>query len=128
MVVQASWTAQDRAVAADIAASFAPRKPSDHHRRTDMSRVFSAHAVSVDGAMPPAREAAGYKDVAVMGGGALASALEADLVDGVILHQAPVLLGGGRSFFHELPKHVRLRQLETIVAPGVTHLRYEVVR
>lgn len=93
-----------------------------------MSRVFSAHAVSVDGAMPPAREAAGYKDVAVMGGGALASALEADLVDGVILHQAPVLLGGGRSFFHELPKHVRLRQLETIVAPGVTHLRYEVVR
>ncbi|WP_406103267.1 dihydrofolate reductase family protein [Streptomyces sp. NBC_01003] len=71
---------------------------------------------------------AGYKDVAVMGGGAPASALEADLVDEVILHQVPVLLGGGRSFFHELPKHVRLRQLETIVAPGVTHLRYEVVR
>jgi dihydrofolate reductase len=42
-----------------------------------MSKIFSAHGVSV---------AAGDKDVALMGGGALTSALEADLVDEVILH------------------------------------------
>lgn len=63
-----------------------------------------------------------------MGGGVLTSALEAGLVDEVILHQVPVLLGGGRSFFQELPKHVRLRLVEAVPAPGVTHLHYEVVR
>jgi dihydrofolate reductase len=63
-----------------------------------------------------------------MGGGVLTSALEADLVDEVILHQVPVLLGAGRPFFHELPEHVRLRLLEAIPAPGVTHLHYEVLR
>ncbi len=54
--------------------------------------------------------------------------LEAGLVDEVILHQVPVLLGAGRSFFHELPEHVNLRLLQAIPAPGVTHLHYEVVR
>jgi dihydrofolate reductase len=63
-----------------------------------------------------------------MGGGVLISALEADLVDEVILHQVPVLLGAGRSFFHEPSEHVRLRLLEAVPAPGLTHLHYEVVR
>ena len=44
--------------------------------------------------------------------------LEAGLVDEVILHQVPVLLGAGRSFFHELPEHVNLRLLQAIPAPG----------
>jgi dihydrofolate reductase len=79
-------------------------------------------------AIAAAREAAGEKDVALMGGGALSSALEEDLVDEVVLHQVPVLLGGGRRFFHELPSHVRLRLLEAVPAPGVTHLHYEVLR
>jgi len=63
-----------------------------------------------------------------MGGGVLTSALEADLVDEVILHQVPVLLGAGLSFFRELPRHVHFRLLEAVPAPGVTHLHYEVVR
>jgi dihydrofolate reductase len=79
-------------------------------------------------AIAAAREAAGDKDVALMGGGVVTSALEADLVDEVILHQVPILLGAGRSFFHELTEHVRLRLLEAVPAPGVTHLRYEVIR
>ena len=63
-----------------------------------------------------------------MGGRVLTSALEADLVDEVILHPGPVLLGGGRPIFQELPEHVHLRLLEAVPAPGVTHLRYEVAR
>ncbi|GGT09059.1 dihydrofolate reductase family protein [Nonomuraea spiralis] len=82
----------------------------------------------VEDAIAAAREAAGGKDVALMGGGVLAAALAAGLVDEVILHQVPVLLGGGRRFFQELPEHVSLRLLEAVPAPGVTHLRYEVVR
>jgi dihydrofolate reductase len=63
-----------------------------------------------------------------MGGGVVTAALRAGLVDEVILHQVPILLGGGRPFFQEMPDHVRLRLLEAIPAPGVTHLHYEVLR
>jgi dihydrofolate reductase len=82
----------------------------------------------IEDAVAVAREVAGGKDVAIMGGGAVTSALTAGLVDEVILHQVPILLGAGRSFFQELPEHVELRLLEVIPAPGVTHLHYEVVR
>jgi len=63
-----------------------------------------------------------------MGGGAATAALAAGLVDEVILHQVPILLGGGRPFFRSLPGHVRLRLVEAVPAPGVTHLHYEVLR
>ncbi len=63
-----------------------------------------------------------------MGGGLVTEALKAGLVDELILHQVPVLLGAGRSFFHELPQHVHLRLQEAVAAPGVTNLQYEVVR
>jgi dihydrofolate reductase len=81
---------------------------------------------TIEEAVAAAREVAGDKDVALMGGGVLTSALAAGLVDEFVLHQVPVLLGGGRSFFQELPGHVRLRLVEAVPAPGVTHLHYAV--
>ena len=85
-------------------------------------------ATTIEDAIAAARKVADGKDISLMGGGALTSALAADLVDEIVLHQVPVLLGGGRSFFQEVPKHVNLRLLEAIPAPGVTHLHYEVIR
>ena len=82
----------------------------------------------IEDAIAAARAAAGDKDVALMGGGLVTEALKAGLVDELILHQVPVLLGAGRSFFQELPAHVGLRLLEAVPAPGVTHLHYEVAR
>jgi dihydrofolate reductase len=82
----------------------------------------------IEDAVATAREAAGDRDVGLMGGGVLTAALEAGLVDEVVLHQVPVLLGGGRPFFRALPEHVRLRLVEAVPAPGVTHLHYEVAR
>ena len=82
----------------------------------------------VEDAVAAAREAAGDGDVGLMGGGVVSEALKAGLVDEVVLHQVPILLGGGRPFFQALPEHVRLRLLEVVPAPGVTHLHYEVVR
>ena len=79
-------------------------------------------------AVAAAREAAGGKDVGLMGGGVVTEALKAGLVDEVILHQVPILLGGGRPFFQPLLAHVRLRLVAAIPAPGVTHLHYEVER
>jgi dihydrofolate reductase len=82
----------------------------------------------IEDAVTKALELAEGKDVGLMGGGVLASALEAGLVDEVILHQVPILLGEGRPFFRALPKHVHLNLVEAVPAPGVTHLRYEVER
>jgi dihydrofolate reductase len=98
------------------------------HRPAPENSDGQVFATTIEDAITAAREAAGGKDVGVMGGGALTSALAAGLVDEVVLHQVPVLLGGGRSFFRNVPAHVELRLVEAVPAPGVTHLRYEVVR
>jgi dihydrofolate reductase len=82
----------------------------------------------IEDAITAARAAAGDQDVTLMGGGVVTAALAAGLVDEVVLHQVPILLGAGRPFFHELPAHVRLRLIEVVPTPGVTHLRYEVIR
>ena len=79
-------------------------------------------------AIAAAREVAGGKDVGLMGGGVVTEALKAGLVDDIVLHQVPVLLGGGRPFFQALPEHVRLRLVEAVPAAGVTHLHYEIQR
>jgi riboflavin biosynthesis pyrimidine reductase len=63
-----------------------------------------------------------------MGGGVTTEALTAGLVDEVVLHQVPVLLGGGRTFFRSLPEHVHLRLIEAVPATGVVHLHYEIAR
>jgi dihydrofolate reductase len=82
----------------------------------------------IEDAIAAAREIAAGKDVALMGGGVITAALKAGLVDEMVLHQVPVLLGSGRPFFQALPDHVHLRLLEAVPAPGVTHLHYEVIR
>ncbi|NEE01074.1 dihydrofolate reductase family protein [Phytoactinopolyspora halotolerans] len=82
----------------------------------------------IDDAVAAAKEAAGDKDVGLMGGGVVTEALNAGLVDEIVLHQVPVLVGSGRPYFQTLPEHVRLRLIELVPAPGVTHLHYEVLR
>lgn len=82
----------------------------------------------IEDAIAAARVAAGGKDVALMGGGVVASALQAGLVDELILHQVPILLGAGHRFFPDLPAHVELSLVEAVAAPGGTHLHYEVAR
>ena len=94
----------------------------------EISKTQTLVTSGIEDAIAEARAAAGDKDVALMGGGLVTEALKAGLVDELILHQVPVLLGAGRSFFQDLPEHVHLRLLDVIPAPGVTHLHYEVVR
>jgi dihydrofolate reductase len=95
--------------------------PNRHDRQT-------AVTTGIEDAVETARRLAAGKDVALMGGAVTSAALAAGLVDELILHQVPVLLGRGRPFFHELPRHIGLRLVEAVPAPGVTHLSYEVVR
>ena len=99
-----------------------------HRPVPEISERQTLVTTGIRDAIAAAREAAGGKDVGLMGGGVVTEALKAGLVDEVILHQVPVLLGGGRPFFQSLSEHVRLRLIEAVPAPGVTHLRYEVER
>ena len=97
-------------------------RPAPQHERQTVVTSGIEDAIAV------AHDVAGDRDVALMGGGVSAAALAAGLVDEVILHQVPILLGAGRPFFQGLPAHVQLRLIEAVPAPGVTHLHYEVAR
>ena len=99
-----------------------------HRPAPEMTDRQTLVTTGIEDAVAAARDAAGDLDVGLMGGGVATEALKAGLVDEVILHQVPILLGGGRPFFQALPGHVRLRLVEAVPAPGVTHLHYEVAR
>jgi dihydrofolate reductase len=98
------------------------------HHADGVSERQTVVTTGIGDAIGTARKLAGGKDVGLMGGGVTTEALKAGLVDELILHQVPVLLGAGRPFFQELPEHIRLTLVEAVPAPGVTHLRYEVQR
>jgi hypothetical protein len=67
--------------------------------------------------------------VVVRGGAAIGRQfLAAGLVDELVVHPAPVLLGAGRRMFDDTDAdHVDLEVLEVIDTPAATHLRYRVV-
>lgn len=95
--------------------------PSEY---ADSGRQFFAGTIH-DG-IEKARELAGDRDVAIQGGVTLTSAIAAGLVDEIVIHQVPVLLGGGRRLFGDLREPTRLVLAEVTPAAGVTHLRYRV--
>jgi dihydrofolate reductase len=99
-----------------------------HRPAPEITERQTLVSTGIADAVAAAHEAAGSKDVFLMGGGVVTAALRDGLVDELILHQVPVLLGGGRPFFQSLPEHVCLRLVEAVAAPGVTHLHYEVAR
>ena len=80
-------------------------------------------------AMARAKEAAGEKDVLVHGAGVAQLALAAGVLDEIQIHLVPVLLGAGRRLF-EGPgaDQAELEPIRVLEAPGVTHLRYRVLR
>ena len=79
-------------------------------------------------AMEQAKAAAGDRNVFVLGAYTVQRALEAGVLDELQIHQVPVLLGGGRRLFDELPSHVELEIVRVIDTPEATHIRYRVRR
>jgi hypothetical protein len=64
---------------------------------------------------PELKQAAGGRNVVVLGANVARQFLDADLLDEIIVHFAPVLLGGGvRLFEREGGGPVRLRQLAAL--------------
>jgi dihydrofolate reductase len=106
----------------------APLFVVSHRDAPEISERQTLVTTGIEDAIAAASAVAGDKDVGLMGGGVVTEALIAGLVDELVLHQVPILLGGGRPFFRALPAHIRLRLVEAVPAPGVTHLHYAVER
>lgn len=71
------------------------------HRPPDSSADARIGFVSdgIQGAVATAQAAAGDRDVGIFGGSLTQQCLEAGLLDEIVLHIAPVLLGGGVRLF-----------------------------
>ncbi len=83
----------------------------------------------VESAVRQAKDAAGNKNVDLMGASIAQQCLKAGLLDEIQIDLAPVLLGGGvRLFDHLDTAPIELEPLAVVQGLGVTHLRYRVVK
>lgn len=93
------------------------------------STAFTFVTDGVERAVEQARRAAGDRHVVVNGGANVAQqCLVAGLLDEIQVHVAPTLLGDGRRLFDRLDEEIQLETVRVIEAPGVTHLRFRVLR
>jgi dihydrofolate reductase len=104
-----------------------------HPREPVVMRGGTTYHFVTDGierALEAAKEAAGGQDVMLWGGAELINQyLAAGLVDELELHVVPLLLGGGARLFEGVAgAGITLEQIRAIEAPGVTHVKYRVVR
>lgn len=80
-------------------------------------------------AVTRAREAAGRRDVGIMGGAdVIRQALRAGLVDELSISIAPVVMGAGKRLFEGFDSDVPLEPIRVLQSPFATHITYRVVR
>ncbi len=103
-----------------------------HHEREPLTladTTFTFVTGGIEAALAQAREAAAGLDVQISGGADVINQyLSAGLVDELELHIAPRLLGGGARLFDGVGPEVELEQVRAVEAPGVTHVKYRVVK
>lgn len=81
----------------------------------------------LDEAIARAREAAGDKDVNIMGGGdIIRQALRAGHIDELSISIAPVVLGAGKRLFDGFSADVPLEPIRVLQSPFATHITYRV--
>ena len=99
-----------------------PREPLEMAGGTTFTFVTDGLAAAIE----QAQAAAGDQDVALHGGGStVQQAIGAGLLDELVLHVVPVLLGDGVRLLDDLPQPPpELEQVDVVAAPGVAHLTY----
>jgi dihydrofolate reductase len=101
-----------------------------HHAKDPLVKeggtTYTFVAGGIAAALARAKEAAGGKDVVVIGGAdVIRQFAEAGLLDELRLHLAHVLLGDGTRLFDRIdPKRVTLERTRVVDAPGATHLTF----
>lgn len=105
-----------------------------HHEREPLAMkggtTFYFVTEGIEVALDQALDAAGERNVAVAGGASVAKQyLKAGLLDELLIHVAPVLIGDGVRLFDDPgPDQVEVECTQVIESPAVTHLRYRVVK
>jgi dihydrofolate reductase len=103
-----------------------------HHEREPLTLTDTTFTFVTDGieaALERAQRAAGDRDVFIGGGADVINQyLAAGLVDELELHVVPLVLGGGARLFAGVGPDLKLELGRTVEAPGVTHLKYRVVK
>lgn len=122
----------------DIAGAWGGNPPGSpcyvvtHHPPKEWVKEGSPFIFVTDGvesAVEQAKQAAGDKDVAVSSASIAQQCIRAGLLDEVHLALMPVLLGGGvRLFDHLGTEPIELELTRVVEAPGVTHLRFRVLK
>ena len=93
------------------------------------SHYYTFVTDGVQSAVERAKAVAGDGYVSLMGASVPQQCLRAGLLDEIQIHLVPLLLGGGvRLFDHLGVEQIELETIRVVDAPGVTHLRYRVVR
>jgi dihydrofolate reductase len=94
----------------------------------DREGPFTFVTDGVASAIRQAKAVAGDKPVGVAGGNIAMQCLRLGLLDELLIHLVPVLLGDGIRLFDELDgAPVRLEQTRVVEGAGVVHLFYSVV-
>jgi dihydrofolate reductase len=103
-----------------------------HDAREKVTKGATKYTFVTDGiesALRKAKAAAGDKNVSLMGANTAQQYIKAGLVDEMQIHLVPILLGEGiRLFDHLGTEHIELQRIMVIESPGVTHLRFRVVK
>ena len=84
----------------------------------------------IESALEKARAAAGEKDIVLNGGANAAQQyIKAGLLDEINLHLVHILLAEGIPLFEKIgTEQIKLKKISMAEAPGVTHLRFRVMR
>jgi dihydrofolate reductase len=100
-----------------------------HHARPPLTlkggTTFTFVTDGIRSALDQATRAAQGRDVALAGGASVARQyLNAGLVDEMVLHLVPTLLGSGERLLDGVNDLWGLRPVQTVAAPDVTHLKF----
>lgn len=97
--------------------------------RAHADAPFTFVTEGVERAVELARATAGDRNVGVGGANVAQQAIKAGLIDEITVELVPVLLGSGVRFFDHLgPELIKLEQMSLIEAPGVTHVRFRILK
>jgi dihydrofolate reductase len=92
--------------------------------------TFTFVTDGIESALAQARDAAGDKNISIAGGAnTIEQYLHAGLIDEMQIHLVPLMLGGGIRLFDQVdPELIQLEGTRVVESPGVTHLKYRVVK
>jgi dihydrofolate reductase len=101
-----------------------------HHAREPVTigpLTFTFVTGGVEPAITLAKAAAGDKAVVLLSASIAQQALQAGLVDELVIHLVPLLLGEGMLLFDHLGQEIELRREEVLTSSQETSMRFSVV-